>query len=177
MHDLVTLTVAEKRIAGIVRPVVEELGYVLVRLRIGGGRSRTLQIMAERGGGGMEIDDCAEVSKAVSAALDVENPISDAYTLEVSSPGIDRPLTRLEDFSAWRGHLAKVELAESVDGRRRFKGTIAGVNGAAVQITAAGVTADLDFALISNARLVLTDALLQSADKRRQAPDGHTEGK
>ncbi len=177
MHDLVTLTVAEKRIAGIVRPIVEELGYALVRLRIGGGRSKNLQIMAERVGGGMEIDDCAKVSKALSAALDVENPISDAYTLEVSSPGIDRPLTRLEDFSAWQGHLAKVELAESVDGRRRFKGTIAGVNGAAVQIAADGVTAELDFASISNARLVLTDALLNSADNRRQAPDGQAEGK
>lgn len=177
MHDLVALTVAEKRIAGIVRPIVEELGYALVRLRIGGGRSKKLQIMAERVGGGMEIDDCAEVSKALSAMLDVENPISDAYTLEVSSPGIDRPLTRLEDFSEWHGHLAKVELAESVAGRRRFKGTIAGVNGAAVEVTADGVTTALDFASISNARLVLTDALLTADDKRRRAPDGQAEGK
>ena len=177
MHDLVTLTVAEKRIAAIVRPLVEELGYVLVRLRIGGGRNRHLQIMAERADGGMEIDDCAKVSKAVSAVLDVEDPISDAYTLEVSSPGIDRPLTRLTDFSEWRGHLARVELTEPVDGRRRFKGKIVGVSGDDVQIDANGATAALDFALISNARLVLTDVLLKSADKRKPSPRGEAEGK
>ena len=177
MHDLVTLTVAERRIAGIVRPIVEDLGYALVRLRIGGGRSKRLQIMAERPGGGMEIDDCADVSKAVSAVMDVEDPISDAYTLEVSSPGIDRPLTRLTDFSQWKGHLAKVELSEPVDGRRRFKGIIAGVNGTVVQIDADGFIAELDFALISNARLVLTDALLKSAGKPKQTPDGEAEGK
>ena len=174
MHDLVTLTVTEKRIAGIVRPIVEELGYSLVRLRIGGGRSKRLQIMAERPGGGMEIDDCAKVSKAVSAAMDVEDPISEAYTLEVSSPGIDRPLTRLTDFSDWKGHLARVELTEPVDGRRRFKGSIVGVNGTEVQIDTDGITAELEFAMISNARLVLTDALLKSAGMRGQLPDRKT---
>jgi ribosome maturation factor RimP len=110
------------------------MGFELVRVRLMGGQTPTLQIMAERPDGGIEVDDCAEISTAVSAVLDVEDPITDAYTLEVSSPGIDRPLTRLKDFDTYEGYEAKLETAELIDGRKRFKGVLAGVEGDEVLI-------------------------------------------
>ncbi len=168
MHNLVTLTPAERRISAIIDPVIKDMGYQLVRLRIGGGRKKQLQIMAERNDGGMEIDDCTNISKAVSAILDVEDPISGSYTLEISSPGIDRPLTRLSDFSTWKGHLAKLETVELINGRRRFKGIIGGTEGAAIQVATEEGEFLLEFTLVSNARLVLTDRLLNlSASKRK----------
>ena len=105
------------------------MGYELVRVRLMGGKSATLQVMADRPEGGIEVDDCADISTAVSAVLDVEDPITDTYTLEVSSPGIDRPLTRLKDFATFEGYEAKLETSELIDGRKRFKGVLAGVEG------------------------------------------------
>ena len=127
MKDLVAIAPVELRVAEIVRPLVEKMGFVLVRLRYGGGARKTLQIMAERPDGSMEVDDCAEISRAVSAALDVDDPLDGPYSLEVSSPGIDRPLTRLSDFEAFAGRRAKIQLLDQIDGRSRFKGVVGGV--------------------------------------------------
>ena len=121
MSDLIAKTAIDKRLADFVTPIIEGLGFELVRLRLMGGKTATLQIMAERPEGGIEVDDCAAISTAVSAVLDVEDPIEDNYTLEVSSLGIDRPLTRLKDFEAWQGYVAKIETTELIDGRKRFK--------------------------------------------------------
>src|SRR4028119_1392064 len=129
MSDLIAKTAIDKRLAQIVEPVAGDLGLELVRLRLMGGQHPTLQIMAQRADGSMEVDDCARLSTAVSAVLDVEDPITDAYTLEVSSPGIDRPLTRLKDFETWAGFEAKIETSEAIDGRKRFKGRLQGTEG------------------------------------------------
>ena len=103
MTDLIAKTAIDRRLADIVGPVIEGLGFELVRIRLMGGRTRTLQIMADKPEGGIDVDDCAKISTAVSAVLDVEDPVEDNYILEVSSPGIDRPLTRLKDFEMWKG--------------------------------------------------------------------------
>ena len=163
MQDLIATTTVESKVADIVAPTLGQMGFDLIRVRIGGGRRKQLQIMAERNKGGMEIDDCAVVSKAVSALLDVEDPISDAYTLEVSSPGIDRPLTRLDDFNAWKGHLVRIEMAEPVEGRRRFKGFVSDVCGTEVVVQSDHQEIKLEFTEMAAARLVLTDELLQAA--------------
>ncbi|HBS48820.1 MAG TPA: ribosome maturation factor RimP, partial [Rhodobacteraceae bacterium] len=118
-NDLIAKAAIDRRLAEIITPAIEDLGYELVRVRLISGKSTTLQIMADRPEGGIEVDECAEISNAVSAVLDVEDPILDAYTLEVSSPGIDRPLTRQKDFDVWSGYEAKIETDELVDGRRR----------------------------------------------------------
>ncbi|HYC03458.1 MAG TPA: ribosome maturation factor RimP [Azospirillaceae bacterium] len=155
---------AVERIEGIITPTVEGMGYELVRVLITGGARPTLQIMAERqDGAGMTVDDCAEISRAVSALLDVEDPIAGAYTLEVSSPGIDRPLTRLKDFSTYAGYDARVEANAMIDGRRRFTGVLRGVEGEDVLIETTEGTARIPFGLVMRAKLVLTDALLRSA--------------
>ena len=169
MTDLVAKAAIDKRLADIVQPVIEGLGYELVRIRLMGGRTRTLQIMAERPEGGIEVDDCARISNAVSAVLDVEDPIDDTYTLEVSSPGIDRPLTRLKDFEAWEGHEAKIETVDMIDGRRRFKGQLAGVEGDEVLIAIDEGTIGLKFDWLSDAKLVLTDELITEMLRQRKA--------
>ncbi len=128
-NDLIAKTAIDRRLAEIITPVIEDMGFELVRVRLMSGKTTTLQIMADRPEGGIEVDDCAAISTAVSAVLDVEDPILDAYTLEVSSPGIDRPLTRLKDFETYEGYEAKIETAELIDGRRRFKGVLAGHRG------------------------------------------------
>ncbi len=172
MRDLVALSQIDRRIARIVEPVIARMGYDLVRLRFGGGKRKTLQIMAERCGGGMEVDDCAEVSRAVSSALDAEDPIAEGYTLEVSSPGIDRPLTRLSDFTVWSGHLAKLETAEPVDGRRRFRGAIREAGEGMIGVETPEGHVELPFDGLSSARLVITDKLMRAAagseDKRNR---------
>ncbi len=112
MTELVAKTAIDRRLAEIVTPTIESMGFELVRIRLMGGVHKTLQIMADRPEGGIDVDDCGRISVAVSAVLDVEDPIEDAYTLEVSSPGIDRPLTRLKDFDAWKGHEARIETSE-----------------------------------------------------------------
>ena len=170
--DLIAKTAIDKRLAGIVGPVAADLGLELVRLRLMGGLHPTLQIMAQRPDGSMEVDDCARLSTALSAVLDVEDPISDAYTLEVSSPGIDRPLTRLKDFDAWEGFEAKLETSEPIDGRKRFKGTIQGTEGdeVLVEIEEMGqpLTIGLKFEWLSDAKLVLTDDLIRETLRGRK---------
>ncbi|MEO1408056.1 MAG: ribosome maturation factor RimP, partial [Pseudomonadota bacterium] len=132
-------------------------------------KTATLQIMAERPDGGIEVDECADISTAVSATLDVEDPITDAYNLEVSSPGIDRPLTRLKDFEDFEGHEAKLETSELIDGRKRFKGMLAGVEADEVLINVEEGTIGLKFDWLSEAKLVLTDELIKEMLKARKA--------
>ncbi len=172
-NDLIAKAAIDRRLAEIITPVIEDMGYELVRIRLMSGKQTTLQIMADKADGGIEVDDCAEISNAVSAVLDVEDPILDAYTLEVSSPGIDRPLTRLKDFDLFEGYEAKIETAEMIDGRRRFKGTLAGVEGNEVLInidTNEGpVTIGLQFDWLSDAKLVLTDDLIKEMLRQRKA--------
>jgi len=173
MADLIAKAAIDRRLADIVAPVVEGMGYELVRIRLMGGKTKTLQIMAERPDGGIEVDDCAEISTAVSATLDVEDPLEDRYALEVSSPGIDRPLTRLKDFDTWQGYEAKLETTEMIDGRRRFKGVLAGVEGDEVLLNldedGETVTVGLHYDWLSDAKLVLTDDLIKEMLKSRKA--------
>ncbi|WP_424941357.1 ribosome maturation factor RimP [Aliiroseovarius sp. S253] len=172
MSNLVAKSAIDRRLAEIVGPVIEDMGFELVRLRLMGGNTPTLQIMAERPDGGIEVDDCAQISTALSAILDVEDPIEDNYALEVGSPGIDRPLTRLKDFSAWSGYVAKIETSELIDGRKRFKGNLAGVEGNEVLIEIENqgeeVTIGLVFDWLADAKLVLTDELIREALRQRK---------
>jgi ribosome maturation factor RimP len=168
LSDLIAKTTLDQRIAALVTPVIEDLGYELVRLRVMSGKSPTLQIMAEKPEGGIEVDDCARISTEVSATLDVEDPIEDNYTLEVSSPGIDRPLTRLKDFDTWVGYEAKIETTELIEGRRRFKGALAGTEGDEVLIEIEEGTIGLKFEWLSDAKLVLTDDLIRDVLKGRK---------
>lgn len=169
MNDLIAKAAIDRRLAEIITPVVEDLGFELVRVRLMSGKQTTLQIMVDRPGGGIEVDDCAEVSNAVSATLDVEDPILDAYALEVSSPGIDRPLTRLKDFDMFEGYEAKIETTELIDGRRRFKGELAGIDGDEVLINIPEGTIGLHFDWLSDAKLVLTDDLIKEMLRQRKA--------
>ncbi|MBI1399934.1 ribosome maturation factor RimP [Hyphomonas sp.] len=162
---MIALTEQERRLLDLLRPVAEGLGMEIVRLRVSGGRRPHLQIMAERAGGApTDVEDCARLSRAVSPVLEAEDPISEAYILEVSTPGIDRPLTRPGDFARWIGHAARIELARPIDGRRRFTGTIMSEDEAGVHIElddetelVAGVHE------MSRASLVLTDELIEAA--------------
>ncbi|WP_428546377.1 ribosome maturation factor RimP [Profundibacter sp.] len=169
MNDLIAKAAIDRKLAEIVQPVIEGLGYELVRIRMMGGKTKSLQIMAERPEGGIEVDDCAKISTAVSAILDVEDPFEDPYALEVSSPGIDRPLTRFKDFDMWNGYEAKIETEELVDGRRRFKGVLAGTNDDEVMITIEEGTIGLKFDWLSDAKLVLTDELITEMLRQRKA--------
>lgn len=173
MSDLIAKTAIDRRLAEIVTPAIEGLGFELVRIRLMGGKTRTLQIMADRPEGGIIVEDCAKISTAVSVALDVEDPVEDQYILEVSSPGIDRPLTRLKDFEMWKGYEARIETTELIDGRRRFKGLLQGVEGEEVLIELEegpeAVTIGLQFEWLSDAKLVLTDDLIAEMLKQRKA--------
>ena len=169
LSDLIAKTHIDRRMAEIITPVIEDLGFELVRVRLMSGKTKTLQIMAERPEGGIEVDDCAAISTAVSAVLDVEDPIEDMYTLEVSSPGIDRPLTRLKDFEVWDGYEAKIETGELIDGRRRFKGELAGVEDDEVLINVEEGTIGLKFDWLTDAKLVLTDDLIKEMLRQRKA--------
>ena len=168
-NDLIAKAAIDRRLAEIITPVIEDLGYELVRVRLMGGQYHTLQIMADKPEGGIEVDDCALISTAVSAVLDVEDPLVEAYTLEVSSPGIDRPLTRLKDFEMFEGYEAKIETTELIDGRRRFKGVLAGVEGTEVLINVEEGTIGLEFDWLSDAKLVLTDELIKEMLRQRKA--------
>lgn len=169
MSDLIAKTPIDQRLAGLVAPVLTDMGYELVRLRLMGGKTATLQIMADKPEGGIEVDDCARISTAVSALLDVEDPIEEEYTLEVSSPGIDRPLTRLKDFDVWAGYEAKLETTELIDGQRRFRGELAGTEGDEVLVTIDQGTIGLKFDWLSDAKLVLTDDLIREMLRARKA--------
>jgi len=152
----------------IIEPAVEAAGFKLVRLRLMGGHVKTLQIMAERPDGRMNVEDCATLSRALLDFLEAENPIEGEYELEVSSPGIDRPLTRLMDFSRWSGHEAKIELHAPIDGRKRFRGKLLGLEGTDVVIQTQDVRAQIPFQQIAEAKLVLTDALIAEDLKARK---------
>jgi len=174
---LVAKTPAEARLVDLISPSALGMGYQIVRLRLMGagmpGAPVTLQIMAEKPDGTMEIDDCAELSQAVSAILDVEDPIDKEYSLEVSSPGIDRPLTRAKDFAEYAGHRAKIEMSFPVEGgRRNFRGDLKGLEGEAVSLSLDdGPPVTLPLRDIADAKLVITDALIAESLKRKRVPD------
>lgn len=160
----------EERVMALIEPTAEGLGYRLVRVRLSGNRRKRLQIMAERlSDGHMGIDDCTRLSRALSAALDLDDPIKDDYDLEVSSPGIDRPLMRIEDFERFKGHVAKVETAAMVNGQRRFKGEIVATDGDVIVLATEQGEARLQFSGLSEARLVLTDKLIEEDLRRAKA--------
>lgn len=170
---IVKETGLDARIAGIIEPVVEDLGYRLVRVRISGLNGMTVQIMAEKPDGTMGVDDCEEVSKNISPVLDVEDPIKQAYNLEVSSPGVDRPLVRRGDFERWSGHVAKIELSVPHEGRRRYRGSVLGtretndVVEVGVELPDAPADQDskvwLPISMIGEAKLIMTDQLMEDA--------------
>lgn len=154
----------------IIAPAVEAAGFRLVRLRLMGGHVKTLQIMAERPDGTMNVEDCATLSRALSEFLEADDPIEGEYNLEVSSPGIDRPLTRLTDFSRWAGHEARLELAApDATGRKRFKALLIGLDGNDVLADVEGQRLKFPFRAIAEAKLVLTDKLIQEDLKAREA--------
>jgi len=163
------------RVAAIVEPVLDGIGYRLVRVRISGLDGCTVQIMAERPDGTMNIDDCEAVSRALSPVLDVADPIDRAYRLEISSPGMDRPLVRRSDFERFAGHRLKVEMAVAIDGRRRFHGLLLGVEGEAARIrrddAAPGEATEIVLPIeeMAEAKLVVTDALIAESLKRGKA--------
>src|SRR5712692_3772313 len=165
------------RVAAIVEPVLGGMGYRLVRVKISGLDGCTLQIMAERADGTMTVEDCEAVSRALSPVLDVADPIERAYRLEVSSPGMDRPLVRRSDFERHAGHRLKVELAVAVAGRRRFRGVLLGVEGECARIrredAAAGESGEvlLRFEDMAEAKLMLTDALIAESLRRGKAAE------
>jgi ribosome maturation factor RimP len=160
------------RVAAIVDPVLTELGYRLVRVRISGSAGCTVQIMAERPDGSMSIEDCEAASRVLSPVLDVADPIEGPYRLEISSPGIDRPLVRRSDFDRYAGHVAHVEMLVLVNGRRRFRGELAGTDGDCVRLrrsdAAAGEPLEVLLRIddMMEARLVLTDALIAESLRR-----------
>ena len=168
---------AVTKIADLIAPTLDAMGFQLVRVKLVGAQRPVLQIMFERdtGGaphdGGVTVEDCAEVSRAVSAVLDVEDPIASAYRLEVSSPGIDRPLTKAADFERFKGYAAKVELGRPLDGRKRFRGRLRGVAGDTVvlQDEETGGEQRLPVAEIANAKLVVTDDLIAASLAGRPA--------
>lgn len=162
----------EEKIIALIEPAANELGYALVRVRVSGLKRKRLQIMAERlADGGMGIGDCQKLSRAISPVLEAHDPVKGVYDLEVSSPGIDRPLVRLEDFSRFVGHEAKIELAAGVDGQRRFRGVLAGVDGETVRLTHDTGEAHMRFSQIANARLMLTDRLIEEDLRRARAAE------
>ena len=160
------------RVSAVAGPVLQGMGYRLVRIRISGEAGCTVQIMAERPDGSMQLEDCEAISRALSPVLDIADPIERAYRLEISSPGIDRPLVRRSDFERYAGHLVKIEMAVAHQGRKRFRGTLAGVEGDTVRLhrddTRAGEDADVLLVMedISDARLVLTDELIAESMRR-----------
>ncbi len=168
MSDLIAKAAIDRRLAEIAQPVIEGMGFELVRVRLLTGKQDILQVMAEKPDGGIEVDDLGNISTALSAVMDVEDPISGEYNLEVSSPGIDRPLTRLKDFDMWQGYEAKIETEQLIDGRRRFKGELAGTEGDEVLINIEEGTVGLKFDWLTDAKLVLTDDLIRDVLKSRK---------
>src|SRR5215218_5394250 len=173
---LMTETGVAARVAAIVEPVIQDLGFDLVRVRVTGANGCTVQIMAERPDGTMTVDECETISRAISPVLDLEEPIAQAYYLEVSSPGIDRPLVRASDFERWTGYDAKIEMAVPQSGRKRFRGTIREVEDGTVGIELPDVKEGeerlvrLPLGDLGEARLVLTDDLIRESLRRGGAP-------
>src|SRR5580658_7974484 len=169
---LITEPGRAERVAALAESVLAGLGYRLVRVRISGAAGCTVQIMAERPDGTMAIEDCEAASRALSPVLDVADPIESAYQLEISSPGIDRPLVRHSDFDRYAGHVAQIEMTIPVDGRRRFRGTLIGAEGEGVRLRRIDPAAAEDPEIVlriddmTEARLVLTDALISESLRR-----------
>ncbi|MGB5092670.1 MAG: ribosome maturation factor RimP [Parvibaculum sp.] len=167
-----------RRIFELIAPVVADINFEIVRIRFGLQDGQTLQIMAERPDGSMVVADCEELSRTFSALLDVEDPIKGEYNLEISSPGIDRPLTRPKDFVRWAGFEAKLELSEPIDGRKRFRGLVQGFEDGEVllEVELEGFSQPqvigLPFDKVSEAKLVMTDSLIKESLKRRGPIDG-----
>ena len=175
---LIVETGLDQRVADIIEPTIVELGYRLVRVRLSSQNGATLQIMAERPDGTMTVEDCEKISMAISPVLDVEDPIDKAYHLEVSSPGIDRPMVRKSDFSRWAGHLVKCETSILVDSRKRFRGKILEVNEDGFVLERDQIAygeeprVTIPFSALAEARLILTDDLIRDAlraDKQAKA--------
>ncbi|WP_417464129.1 ribosome maturation factor RimP [Kordiimonas sp.] len=156
---------AADNIAALIEPTVSALGYELIRVTYGGGRKPTLQIMAEKPDGSMGVEDCAKLSRELSLILDVEDPLPGEYLLEVSSPGIDRPLTRPKDFERWLGFEAKVELGTQMDGRRRYRGRMTSFTGDMLTMETDEGVVELEFGEIAKAKLLMTDELLEAVQK------------
>ncbi|MCQ4631279.1 MULTISPECIES: ribosome maturation factor RimP [Shinella] len=175
---LIVETGLDRRVAEIIEPSIEQIGYRLVRVRLSAQNGATLQIMAERPDGTMTVEDCEKVSMAVSPVLDVEDPIDKAYHLEVSSPGIDRPMVRKSDFTRWLGHLVKCETSILVDSRKRFRGKIvaADENGFTLERDQPAYGEEpsvvIPFTALAEGKLILTDDLIRdalTADKKAKA--------
>ncbi len=162
-----------RKVFELLRPSAEGIGFEIVRIRFGLQDGHTLQIMAERADGSMSVEDCEELSRTLSAVLDVEDPIPGEYNLEISSPGIDRPLTRPKDFERWKGFDVKIELAEPIEGRKRFRGTLQGVEGGEVLVEcdiegySEPQVLGLPFEKLSEAKLVMSDDLIRESLKRQ----------
>lgn len=160
------------RVATIIEPAIADLGYRLVRVRISAQNGCTVQIMAERPDGTMNVEGCEAISQAISPLLDVDDPVQAAYHLEISSPGIDRPLVRASDFERWAGHLSKIEMSQLVDGRKRFRGILRGIDGPYALLSRDDAKNEeerdvaIPMALIEEARLMLTDALVTESLRR-----------
>ena len=168
-----TKTHIDDRILGIAEPIAQDLGLRIIRVRVMAGKRKTVQIMAERVSDGfMAVENCEALSRGLSAILDVEDVIGEAYILEISSPGLDRPLTVLEDFAHYEGYLARIELDRMVEGRKRFRGVLAGIDKDHIDINLDGETdktASIPFEWISEAKLLITDELIAAGQKAKAA--------
>ncbi|MAK59808.1 MAG: ribosome maturation factor RimP [Ponticaulis sp.] len=174
---MITIKAIEERILKAVTPEAESMGLEVVRIRMMGGRTPTLQIMVEKSEGGTDVEDCASFSRAISPLLDVHDFVDAKYHLEVSTPGIDRPLTRAKDFAAWIGHLAKVELQIPIEGRRRFQGEITSENNGVVTLQLDdGLELEAEVDGMSKASLVLTEELISAAQEMGDLPDAEQGG-
>ena len=161
LNSLITKTLLESRILLIAKPIIQDMGFEVIRIRLIDGKSKLIQIMIDSPKMNITVDDCANISNELSAAIDVEDPYEDAFNLEVSSPGIDRPLTRLCDFDQWSGYEAKLETNTAIEGQKRFKGILSGTDGDEVLIKLDIGTIGLKFDWLSDAKLILTDALIR----------------
>ena len=171
MTNLISYSTLEEKISSIVTPSIEGLGFELVRVRLIKGEPSILQIMADRKDCEIDVDDCSLLSRDISTLLDVEDPIAEAYVLEVSSPGIDRPLTRLKDFIRWRGYEVKLETAKMINDQRRFKGEISEVEGNTIILNVQNTRIRINFKLLADAKLVLTDNLIRDVLRKRKKLD------
>ena len=157
-----------ERIQELIAPTIADMGFDIVRVHVSGGQTLMVQIMTEPlDGSDMLVDDCAKISRAVSAVMDVEDPIIGAYTLEVSSPGLDRPLVRLQDFDRFAGFEAKIELQQVIDGRRKFSGRVLGTEEDNIKVDIDGETVTVPFSDIAKAKLIVTDEMIAQLGKEK----------
>ena len=165
---MIARSAVDRKIAEIILPLVSGMGYELIRVRLLAGKTATLQIMIDLPAGGIDVNALSNMSTAISANLDVEDPILEAYNLEVSSPGIDRPLTRLKDFDVFEGYEAKIETNQLIDGQRRFRGILAGVEDDDVLVNVKEGTIGIKFEWLAEAKLILSDDLLKEILRRQK---------